>query len=122
MVSGRDVRHHAQEGGIPLSIEPLTIAAPDTNRRLPTACPSTARTGCSWSRTIRTLRSWWRTTSARRGTRPEILTSGAEVMPLVRERPPALVVLDLMLPGRNGLDVCRSIRADPKTSACRSSC
>ena len=46
----------------------------------------------------------------------EILTSGSEVMPLVRERPPALVVLDLMLPGRNGLDVCRAIRTDPKTS------
>lgn len=47
----------------------------------------------------------------------EILRSGVEVMPAVRERPPALVVLDLMLPGRNGLDVCRSMRADPRTSA-----
>lgn len=47
----------------------------------------------------------------------EILRSGAEVLPAVRERPPALVVLDLMLPGRNGLDVCRSMRADPRTSA-----
>lgn len=47
----------------------------------------------------------------------EILRSGAEVLPAVRERPPALVVLDLMLPGRDGLDVCRSMRADPRTSA-----
>ena len=47
----------------------------------------------------------------------EILTSGADVVPVVRERPPALVVLDLMLPGRNGLDVCRSLRADPQTSS-----
>lgn len=47
----------------------------------------------------------------------EILRSGVEVMPAVRERPPALVVLDLMLPGRDGLDVCRSMRADPRTSA-----
>lgn len=47
----------------------------------------------------------------------EILRSGVEVMPAVRERLPALVVLDLMLPGRNGLDVCRSMRADPRTSA-----
>lgn len=47
----------------------------------------------------------------------EIMTSGADVMPVVRERPPALVVLDLMLPGRNGLDVCRSLRADPRTSS-----
>ena len=46
----------------------------------------------------------------------EVLTSGEGVVQLVRERPPALVVLDLMLPGRNGLDVCRSIRADPRTS------
>lgn len=47
----------------------------------------------------------------------EILRSGAEVLSAVRERPPALVVLDLMLPGRDGLDVCRSMRADPRTSA-----
>ncbi len=46
----------------------------------------------------------------------EILTSGSGVVSNVRARPPALVVLDLMLPGENGLDVCRSIRSDPMIS------
>lgn len=36
---------------------------------------------------------------------------GLQVMPMVRESPPDLVLLDLMLPGRDGLDVCRDIRA-----------
>ena len=33
------------------------------------------------------------------------------------EEPPDLVILDLMLPGMNGLDVCRALRADPRTAA-----
>lgn len=36
---------------------------------------------------------------------------GLQVMDLVREWEPALVLLDLMLPGRDGLDVCRDIRS-----------
>jgi len=32
---------------------------------------------------------------------------------------PHLVVLDLMLPGRSGFDVCRAIRADPQLAATR---
>ena len=39
------------------------------------------------------------------------------VVSSVRARPPALVVLDLMLPGENGLDVCRAIRSDPTISS-----
>ena len=46
----------------------------------------------------------------------EILMSGSGVVSNVRARPPALVVLDLMLPGENGLDICRSIRSDPAIS------
>lgn len=32
---------------------------------------------------------------------------------------PDLLVLDLMLPGRHGFDICRDLRADPRTSAVR---
>ncbi len=43
-----------------------------------------------------------------------ILTSGdgAEALELVRREKPALVVLDLMLPGMDGLAVCRKLRAE----------
>ena len=36
---------------------------------------------------------------------------GLAVMPLVKDWPPDLVLLDLMLPGRDGLSLCRDIRA-----------
>ena len=39
-----------------------------------------------------------------------ILGNGNEVVPAVRARPPALLLLDLMLPGRDGLEVCRELR------------
>lgn len=36
--------------------------------------------------------------------------NGLEVVPLVREHAPALILLDLMLPGRDGMDICRELR------------
>ncbi|MEX3924887.1 response regulator [Paraburkholderia sp. BR10936] len=39
-----------------------------------------------------------------------ILADGREVVPYVREHQPSMVLLDLMLPGRSGLDVCRELR------------
>lgn len=42
---------------------------------------------------------------------PECLENGLDVLPRVRERMPALILLDLMLPGRNGIDVCKEIRS-----------
>src|SRR6478672_5946058 len=46
-----------------------------------------------------------------------IITSGRDVMPQVKRDSPDLVVLDLMLPGLDGLQLCRAIRADPNTAA-----
>jgi two-component system, OmpR family, response regulator BaeR len=39
-----------------------------------------------------------------------VLANGLEVVPAVRTAPPALVLLDLMLPGRDGLEICRELR------------
>jgi two-component system, OmpR family, alkaline phosphatase synthesis response regulator PhoP len=45
------------------------------------------------------------------------LASGGEVLPSLRREPADLVVLDLMLPGMNGLAVCDAMRSDPATAA-----
>ncbi|MBN3727827.1 response regulator [Burkholderia sp. Ac-20379] len=39
-----------------------------------------------------------------------IVADGREVVPYVQAHDPALVLLDLMLPGRGGLDICRDLR------------
>lgn len=39
---------------------------------------------------------------------------GGEGLSMVRERRPDLVLLDLMLPGRDGLEVCREIKTDER--------
>ncbi|MFW5882253.1 MAG: response regulator [Planctomycetota bacterium] len=43
-------------------------------------------------------------------------TDGESGFAAVCSRQPDLVVLDLMLPGIDGLEICRSMRADPRTS------
>ncbi|MCX5644721.1 MAG: response regulator transcription factor [Phycisphaerae bacterium] len=42
--------------------------------------------------------------------------SGEQALSLSRAKGPDLVVLDLMLPGIDGLEVCRRLKADPKTA------
>jgi two-component system, OmpR family, alkaline phosphatase synthesis response regulator PhoP len=44
------------------------------------------------------------------------LASGKDVMPQLRGTPADLVILDLMLPGMDGLLVCQAMRADPATA------
>ena len=39
-----------------------------------------------------------------------LATNGVEALKKVREEAPDLVVLDVMLPGKNGFDVCRDLR------------
>ena len=46
----------------------------------------------------------------RSGFETQRITDGREVAAWVRTHRPALVVLDLMLPGKDGLDVCRELR------------
>jgi DNA-binding response OmpR family regulator len=41
---------------------------------------------------------------------------GASGLRMARERRPALVILDLMLPDMDGFDVCSKLRADPQTA------
>ncbi len=51
----------------------------------------------------------------REGLRVLGAATGEEGLVLAREEAPDLVVLDLMLPGMDGLQVCRELRADPRT-------
>ena len=45
--------------------------------------------------------------------RVSIAQSGEAGLQQIEEDPPVVVVLDLSLPGMNGLDVCRAMRRDP---------
>ena len=51
------------------------------------------------------------------GHEAEIASSGTAALARVRTAPPDLLVLDVMLPGMDGLMVCQALRADPATAA-----
>jgi len=44
------------------------------------------------------------------GFEPFCLENGSDVVPWVREHKPDLILLDLMLPGRDGMEICKDIR------------
>jgi DNA-binding response OmpR family regulator len=46
-----------------------------------------------------------------------VVASGRDVMPQIKRQTPDLVVLDLMLPGLDGLQLTRAIRADAATAS-----
>ncbi|MRR16997.1 MAG: response regulator [Deltaproteobacteria bacterium] len=41
---------------------------------------------------------------------------GGDVLKIVKTQKPDLIILDLMLPRMNGLDLCKAIRANPETA------
>ena len=43
----------------------------------------------------------------------EVASAGVEALEVIRGRMPELVLLDVLMPGMSGYDVCRAIRADP---------
>lgn len=45
------------------------------------------------------------------------VTSGEEALQEVRRKIPSLIILDLMLPGLDGFDVCKLLKNDPGTKA-----
>lgn len=51
----------------------------------------------------------------REGFRSTCATSGEEALRVVQKDPPDLVVLDLMLPGIDGLEVCRTLKSQEET-------
>ncbi|MDV6011571.1 MtrAB system response regulator MtrA [Haloechinothrix sp. LS1_15] len=46
------------------------------------------------------------------GFEPTVVADGTQALPTLRELKPDLVLLDLMLPGMNGIDVCKAIREE----------
>ncbi len=53
---------------------------------------------------------------AREGYRVLGCATGEKALEIARSKLPNLIVLDLMLPGIDGLEVCRRLKADPKTA------
>lgn len=49
-----------------------------------------------------------------RGYRVDTAASGEQALARIAAEPPDLVLLDVMMPGLSGYEVCRSLRADPR--------
>jgi DNA-binding response OmpR family regulator len=47
----------------------------------------------------------------------ELLASGRDALKAMADRPPDLLILDLMLPHVDGLEICRAARSDTRTAA-----
>jgi DNA-binding response OmpR family regulator len=50
------------------------------------------------------------------GFRPVTAVDGDDCLAQVRESRPDLIILDVMMPGRDGFEVCRVLKRDPELS------
>jgi DNA-binding response OmpR family regulator len=50
------------------------------------------------------------------GYKVSVFGDGLSAMADAREHPPDLAILDVMMPGMSGLEVCRELRKDPATA------
>lgn len=48
------------------------------------------------------------------GFEPQTVADGDECMEMLRSSPPDLLILDVMMPGLDGFEVCRRMKDDPK--------
>jgi two-component system response regulator RpaA len=44
----------------------------------------------------------------------QVARSGVEALKIIRRHPPALMILDVLMPGMNGYEICQEIRRDPR--------
>ena len=56
---------------------------------------------------------------SREGYEIDIARDGESALEIAARNPPDMVVLDLMLPGLDGYEVCRRLRAAPATAAAK---
>jgi two-component system, OmpR family, alkaline phosphatase synthesis response regulator PhoP len=63
------------------------------------------------------LRELLRYNLTKEGYRVVCVASGEEALRAIRTQPPDLIVLDLMLPGVDGLEVCRTLRSSVSTAS-----
>ena len=50
------------------------------------------------------------------GINVSIASSGEEALEKIEQNSPDLIVLDVVLPGRSGFEICRQFKNDPKTN------
>ena len=47
---------------------------------------------------------------------PRVVNNGEDALRAIQEKKPDLVILDVMMPGMSGYEVCEKIKSDEKTS------